>query len=326
MQSDVQKFGLIPETPDPRDFSQEKVFGAISLTDVPNGDFFVSDPIKIKNQGGTDFCVGFAAAAVVEDHEHTELSGPFLYSAAKKLITETSGNSEEWRKWGLQIRDVCNVLIKVGALEEDLSPFKGETSDYLRDDLANPKNWGEDYEMLAAEHRQSSYFNVDGPHDTFDNFRAALWRGKQSGGSILTGVLWRYSWSQAPGGIIPKDYDATEGGEPHALKIFGQMLVKLHEHDQYGCLEDGSCDIPESEELMLVAQLSNGEDIGDKGLFYLPRNVVNKEFVYGAKQFSDMPKGEAKTYMEHGLKVNDGRFYKLAVVALHWLLASAGLR
>lgn len=313
MDTTHEKYGLIPETADPRDFSQEKVFGSFSTEELPQGDFFVSDPIKIKDQNGFDFCAGYAAAAVLEDHEHVELSGPYLFAIAKKLLAKKTGNPEEFKKWGLQLRDVCEAATKIGALEEVLSPFKTDQQDYLRDELANPKNWGDDYDMLANDHRQSTYFNVDGPHDRFDNFRSALALGKQSGNSILTGVLWRHSWKEAPGGVIPADYDPTEGGEPHAIKIFGQIIIPTMDE-----LTNGK--------LHLVAQLSNSDRIGDKGLFYFPREVINKEFVYGAKQFSDMSKDDALNHIDHGLKTKDNRFYKITIVVWHLLLARIGLR
>lgn len=323
MDTAPQKFGLIPETPDPRDFSQEKVFGAFTAEELPQGDFFVSDPLKIKDQGPTDFCTGYAAAAVLEDHEHMELSGPYIFATAKRLLAEKTGNPEEYKKWGLQLRDVCEAVVKVGALQEDLSPYKTDQQDYLRDELANPKNWGDDYDMLAGDHRQASYFNVDGALDRFDNFRSALARGKASGNSILTGVLWRYSWKDAPGGIIPVDYDPAEGGEPHAIKIFGQILMDPREAEAD---ESGAVPGHGKKEIYLVAQLSNSERIGDKGLFYIPRNVINKEFVYGAKQFSDMSKDEALNLIDHGLKVNDNRFYKLMVVLWHLFTGKLGIR
>ena len=59
------------------------------------------------------------------------------------------------------------------------------------------------------------------------------------------------------------------------FKIFGQKII-------------GS-------EIYLVAQLSQGEDVGDRGLFYLPREVVNKEIgAYGIFMFYDMEREEAE--------------------------------
>lgn len=120
----ISKFGLVPDAPDERDFSRTAVFGAIAKEELPQGDFFVSDPLVIKDQNGYDFCAGYATAAVLEDHEHVELNGPFLSMAAKKRLMEKTGNPDEYRKWGMSLRDQGLAACEIGALEEDLSPYK----------------------------------------------------------------------------------------------------------------------------------------------------------------------------------------------------------
>ncbi len=316
MPTDLTQSGLLPETPDARDLSQEKVFGAATLEELPTGDFFVSEPMAIKDQNhGTtkDFCGGYAGAAVLEDHENEVLDGDFFFMAAKKLICEKTGNPEAWREYGLQIRDIGEAARKIGVISEENFPFiMFPAEDLSREFLSNPANWSEEIFMFAAEHRQNSYFKVDGPHDTFDNFRAALMRGRAKRDSILTGCAFRRSWLSVPKGVIPKE-ETTEQGFPHAFKIFGQALVPVDG-------EDGP------EELMLVGQLSNGLDVGDKGIFYFPREVVNREFKYGAIQFSDMPKEKARMLQDNGLKVGDNTFYKLIVVLWHAFTAKLGIR
>lgn len=109
--------------------------------------------------------------------------------------------------------------------------------------------------------------------DTFDIIRCTLWANRAEKRSILTGITWHNSWTYASGGIIPRFY-VDRGNFGHAFKVFGWKEI--------------------ADEPYLVAQLSNGENIGDKGIFYFPRNVVNKEFTYGAYTFSDMPPEQAK--------------------------------
>jgi len=141
-----------------------------------------------------------------------------------------------------------------------------------RNFLADYRNWPEELDFQASFHRKKCYFKVGGYQSTFNAFRAALWANKGGSCSILTGVRWRTGWTSAKYGIIPKE--SSRSMFAHALKIFGQKKI------------DG--------ELYLVAQLSNGESIGDKGVFYFPEDVINRDFKFGAFMFRDFDPNEAK--------------------------------
>ncbi len=284
------------------DFSRTTLFGSMGLDKLPTGDFFVGEPLIIKDQDyqvqGTDFCGGYAGSSVSEDQEMVELNGEFLFMAAKRLA-----GGEEWRKWGTDLREICEAACKVGCIEQQYYPFENRT-ELTRDFIANPANWPEDLDMLAAEHRKNSYTDVDGPHDTFNNFRMQMYMARAARKSILTGVKWRRSWTQAAGGIIDdRDY-SDEPGFGHAVKCFGQMLL-YKETDQ--------------PRLYLVFQLSNDNQIGDQGLFYLPQSVVNKEFSYGSYMFEDMPAEYLRYHHENGLRVDANPFTKLLTVILNWI-------
>lgn len=301
---------LQPLPPDERDFSHDVVFGSVSREELPEGDFFVSEPLLIKDQDkkfSSDFCGGFASAAVSEDQELVELNGEFSFQAAKKLI-----GGDAWKSWGLNLRDVCKAGCDIGFLEQEYYPFENR-DDINRDFVANPANWPEDLDMLAADHRKASYFIVDGPHDTFDNFRSVMWKNRSESRSILTGVAWRDSWTLANNGIIPRTGWENEQKTGHAIKIFGQILLKDPEN-------------PGKMALYLIAQLSNGSDIGDKGLFYFPREVVNSQFIFGAFTFKDLPKEKAQYLNENGLNINDSRTYKLLKVIFNWFGRLIGLK
>lgn len=140
--------------------------------------------------------------------------------------------------------------------------------------IANWNNWPQLKELdeKAKTHKKLSYFAVDGYYDTFDNFRAALWQNRHDKCSILTGTTWRQGWTLCSGGIIPKTETKPIVG--HALKFFGQKNI--------------------NGELYLMAQSSNGSDFGDKGIYYFPREAVNRDFTYGAFMFKDMPQETAK--------------------------------
>ncbi len=298
-------FGLKPSTYDPRDFSHAKVFGMPKREQLPENDFFVSEPLEIKDQKQTDFCTAYAASAVSEDQENVPLCPEYTFMAAKRILGKNA-----WKEWGLELRDICRAACKYGFLEKDHYPFIGMEVD--RDFLANPANWKEESDILAEDHKKQSFFDaVDGPYDTFDNLRATLFKNAAEKRSILTGVNWRYAWNTAEKGIIPRAGWENEAGEGHAVKVFGQ--IKLDDPEN-----------PGKKALYLIVQNSWGDDSGDNGLFYFPREVVNKEFVFGAFTFSDMPREQAEYHSENGISVNDTTGTKIRKVITNFLKALIG--
>jgi len=254
--------GAILKKQDRADFSHSKVFGKISLEEIPLIDFMTAEPLEIKNQYSSDFCVGFATASVLEDHEGVILSAEWIFSQIKKM----RGN---WEEWGARIKDGAEVAVKIGAIEKADAPYSLE--DKSRDFLANPESWP-DLADKAAKHRQKSYFRPDGQIDTFESFRAVLWQNRAIKSSILTGVFWRDAWRQAKEGIITEEESAKT--TPHALKICGQKII--------------------NGEPYLVGQLSGCKDEGNNGLFYFPKMVINRDFIYEALLFRDILPDEAK--------------------------------
>ena len=264
--------GLNPTPPDSRDFSFGAVFGAVPLADLPQGDFFVSVPLAIKDQGDSDKCSAYALTAVSEDQEEIELSPDYQFAKTKQIMGE-------WESWGADLRSACKSAVDFGSITQflfeettrDLDPSLPPDMD-LAIWLRNWKNWPAVLDKTAEKHKKKSYFKIDGPYDIFDNFRSALWQNRAEERSILTGCVWRPSWVNAPKGVIPNDPE--QGGFGHAFKIYGQKVI------------DGT--------LYLAAQLSNGTQIGDGGKFYFSRETVNREFTFGGYTFKDMPAETAK--------------------------------
>ncbi len=253
--------GLLRLPKDGRDFSLTKLGAMIEL---PQEDFIVAEPLKIKDQLDSDMCVAFASCAVSEDQEGVILSPEFFFSQIKKM-------KGDWVSWGADLRTACKVAVSIGFLEDSFNPYKLGEKD--RNFIANWKNWeiGK-FEENAKKHRKKSYFKVDGSYDTFNNIRAALWANRAAKQSIKTGSIWDSSWTNAENGIIPKVKGTPQYG--HAFKLYGQKMI--------------------GDEFYLVAQLSNGEEIGDKGIFYFPREVVNREFKFGNFMDIDIDPEKAK--------------------------------
>lgn len=291
--------GLLPLPPklgDERpDFPHAAVFGSPAPETLPL-EYKVGEPLIIKDQGGLDFCAGFAASEVSEDQELIELNPHFSFMIAKKLM-----NDDAWKSWGIDLRSMCDGAVKVGFIEERQFPFINDDRRNDRNFLADWENWPlEEMELLAESHKKESFWDAaTGPYDLFDNIRAAMWAARQEARSVLTGCLWRNgSWvSSDAKGVIPKEYGPDGSG--HAFKVLGWKQI--------------------NGEPYLIIQNSWGSDVGDGGLFYFPREVVNKEFIYGSFTFRDMPKEEAVYYVDNGITVFDSLLQKLWKVLWTWL-------
>jgi len=276
--------GLLPLPKDKRDFSLTKL-GA--MLELPQEDFVVAEPLGIKDQFDSDMCVAFASCAVSEDQEGVILSPEYFFSQVKKM-------KGDWVSWGADLRTACKVAVSVGFLEQVFNPYKLGEKD--RNFIANWKNWeiGK-FEENAKKHRKKSYFKVDGAFDTFDNFRAALWANRAAKRSIKTGARWNSNWTNAENGIIPKEKGTVM--YPHAFKLYGQKFISRCNCENFTATGGHQPDCPlrtGKGEWYLVAQLSNGDTIGDNGIFYFPREVINREFTFGEYMYVDIDPEQAK--------------------------------
>lgn len=265
-------FGLQPTPKDPRDFNLAAIFSQADVAEIPATDWVVAPPFQIKHQLDTDLCTAFAVTAVSEDQERVDLSPEYQFAKTKQI-------RGEYEEWGADLRSACKSVVKFGSLPQGSSPYRVGAND--RNTIANWERYHPGLDENAKPHRKRSYFRVDtGRYDTFDNIRASLWQNREEKATVITGVVWRPSWLGAPGGVIPKSSET--GGYGHAIKVFGQKLF------------DG--------EPYLVVQNSYGEGCGDKGLFYFPREVVNREFTFGAYAFKDVDPKTIKVILNNSFK------------------------
>lgn len=274
--------GLLASVPDERDFSFGAVFSLPALSELPNEYTVGARPIK--NQYGSDLCSSFAATAVSEDQELAELSPEFQFAQTKKL-------TGDWQSWGSGLRDVCKSMVKVGSIPVNRLPdeFKLLPDNSNRNRIADWTQWPSGIELYATKYRKKSYFSVGGQYTTFDNFRTTLYQNRKEERSILTGVTWQQEWSG-------KSYIDKDDGHPafgHAFKCFGFK-------NDY-----------------LICQLSNGLSVGENGIMYFHKNVVNKQFNYGGFLFMDLEREEAEWYIKKGVKKTDPWLRRLIISLFH---------
>ena len=250
--------GLRPLPADNRDFSVGAIFAPIDVSEIPEN--FSIGKLKVKDQGGSDMCSGYAVSSASELQEGVELNPLWQFAQTKKLMGE-------WQSWGADLRTACASAVKVGSIREGLDEIL-PTSESPRDTIANWKNWP-NLSDEADKFRKQSYFSVSkgGYKDLFDAIQAELWRNREDKRGVVVGALWRPEWITAESGVISQEYGKEGFG--HAFLFIGKKTIN---------------GVP-----YLVAHLSNG-DIGDNGEFYFSRNVVNKEIgKYGAFMFNDLP-------------------------------------
>ncbi len=266
---------------DSRDFNLGAVFPPMDIKEVPLDDFIVAQPLGIKDQGETDFCSAYAVTAVSEDQEGEELIPEYNFFKTKQI----SGDPEEW---GADLRDACKSAVSYGSMT--VKGYK-EYKKLSRSQLLKRESWPDFADEIAKYHKKETYFKItDGKHDTFDDIRTALWQHRAGKSTIVTGALWRSEWLNAPNGVIPDEYG--DDGFGHAFKIFGQKNI--------------------NGKLYLMAQLSQGPYVGDGGIFYLSRKVVNAEIGrYGIFMFKDMSRKDAEYYMENEITVKQSFFSQL---------------
>jgi len=260
----IVEYGLNKLPTDLRDFQFGSLFGDDKDPSVLPDEFFAGEILGVKDQKNTDYCSAFAGTGVSELQEHVELDPLFTMMATK--IEE--GRTDTW---GANLRDSAKSQVDYGSLKKIDSTH---TIDEERSTILDKNNWSKEQFKKAEEHKKESFLFINpyGKIDLFDAIRFAIYDGRIKSQAVQTGALWRYSWNSARDGIIPKVYE--DGGSGHSFYFLGWQKL------------DG--------ELYMIAILSNGSEIGDAGMYYFPREVIDRECVYGNIIFYDKSAEEVK--------------------------------
>lgn len=213
-----------------------------------------------------DMCAAYSLTSVLEPTEGVALDPGYQFAKAKQREGRTD-------TYGTDLDTIGMTAVKWGALPLAKSPFP----DRQRTFVADWRNWPVAYDEYAREHLQKAMLWVAGPYDLFDNIRATLWllknlppERRRSG--ILAGSYWYWQWQNASYGVVPRDIQTSQPSG-HAFRIRGQRII--------------------NGEPYLVIQNSYGTNAGDRGLYYFPRETVNREFKdFGQLCFVDMTDAE----------------------------------
>jgi hypothetical protein len=251
--TDRRQYGSRPWLWDPREkgFSHKKYFGAANITLLPpDGLHRARRPVE--NQLSTLRC-GPTQAVVGNAYIRRVRFSP-EYQTVKISLQQNRPVDD----YGSEPKAVMNSLRDDGSLYIDMSPVALAKDG--QQESVNPKRFSKELDEKAQLNRIIAYLGVDDQYDYFDDIRWALYRaykaGTDTGPVVHAFSPWYEEWTVARKGVVAPVYSNMAGW--HAYLFIDW------------CLIDG---IP-----YLIAQNSYGENVGDRGFFYFPREVVNREF------------------------------------------------
>lgn len=260
----MKGYGLTATPKDDRDLPLEPVFGAAQPIELPKS-YVVSKPLMIKDQKNTDMCTAFALTAVSEDQELVELSPEYTFWKTKQI----TGKPDDW---GADLRSACKSGVQRHGgflpVSRYATPVVYDSS--VRDNAARGVGFSKDHDWAAKKYAKKTYFKVNAVGDIFDGMRSAMWQTRDEERSIFTGIDWRPTWN----GLKEIEKVGRGSSYGHAIKIFGWESYRTED--------------------FLLAQLSNGVGIGDKGIFKISREVINTQCTYGSYTLMDMPREQAE--------------------------------
>ena len=275
---------LFPTPPDERDIKFSAIHTPINLNEIAGKNFDVFKP-TIKDQGNTLKCTAYSSSYLLEAHEGDKISEDYIW---KNVCRELNDKDPQ----GTDLRTIAKVVQKYGAI------YKKDEPEWVKTASEEEKNdwtkWDASLDEKAKEHAQKTYFWItqDSYPSLGDAIRAALWQYRDKNNLILTGAMWRNSWTSVSKGVIQETFIPEESTSGHAFALSGQIII------------GGKPYIKNPESL--------GTDDGDNGYYYFPVNVLSRELAFGALMFTDMPPEKAKDMQEKGITLQDNWLIDLA--------------
>ncbi len=267
----VYSGGLLPDTPDSRDFQVGSLWGLLGLTAYkPLHTEHRIDTISFKNQNPFNTCGWFSKTIGSQARERTRLSARALEKIARKN-GYVSGDVFS------NLRDNMLVVQKFGIPEESMLPDTDITmswEEYSKWDLTQVQMDN------AYRHRSQSFWSVSG--------RDQILRALDEGKTIHTGLDWYNEYNMRGGFKAPWIIKGTAafkvGG--HAVEMVGYDLTGRRFDDE-----------------MVRLQNSYGTGYGDGGDFWIPMKVA-LQILYSKWVELDIPVETGRFLQEYnGLNV-----------------------
>lgn len=238
---------------DPRErgFSHKKYFGSPNLSLLPKeGLGKILRPIE--DQQGTLRCGPYSAAVsngyLRRVRFHPDWQAKPIAKKQKRHVDQ--GGSDP--------RAIMDSLRDVGSIPWDRSDIHLATNGVEMS--GNYSYYPEALTDEAGSNRITAYLGCDDKADYFDDIRWALYRAYDpatgQGAVVHAFSMWYAEWTVAPNGVIPTSYQEKAG--LHTYLFVDWTIINGVQY--------------------LIAHNSYGTGFGNHGIFYFPREVVNREF------------------------------------------------
>lgn len=230
-------------------FSHERFFGS-ATNFVPE---FMPDSGPPHDQGMSLRCTGYGNA--VQGYLIHGIPMNPDWSAAK--VGQKQGRSVD--EMGGDPNACMKSMRDDGFLPLSAASYTWRSHGYAGSGM---NSWNRSLDDVARKYDTAiAFFKVDGPHDVFDNIRNAITLAYDNDTMRGPGVdafgRWFHPWTDAPGGIITDTYKESDFAGYHRWVFFGWKQINGVTY--------------------LAAKNSYGSR-GDNGVYYFPRQIVNREF------------------------------------------------
>lgn len=233
------------------DYSYKKTFGSTTLPGLPP-EGLGRVPLKIYDQGSSNYCTAAATAAASSYQEHLPLSFEFQTAAIGQIEGAPIYN-------GAVPDNSLKALTKIGSRPEGAISLSFAKEGWFIP--ASMTNYTVEERTGALDYAKQAYFKVTagGPDDMdyFDSIKLALHDSRTEDAVVIAYGYWYPNWNLvAKDGIIPAAQGTTQFR--HAYCFIDWRQINGIDY--------------------LVAHLSSGNQFGDNGLVYFTREVVNAAF------------------------------------------------
>lgn len=238
-----------------REREYHRHFGGISVDQIPdfNVDSGLTMPNQIADNAPTE-CVGYTGADFLTDIFKVPFSPDFTYAAARQISGDGPGIDGASFHAGLQ------SLVMFGGLKQTDATIaaidKGEMF------ISDWNNWGLETRLKKSyAYKQNGVLNVLGFGDPFTSILSACYTNKLA---VSLGTPWYLEWSHpSDAGVVPAPINPRNvqllGWHNYAAK--GKKTIKGIPH--------------------LAVKSWQGNNVGDGGWLYFPREVVNTALSIG---------------------------------------------